>query len=332
MKCSLTNELLSNTMSVVIFFSAFIISLLPTPYPLPPVFAEDPKIVAQVNGAAITEVDLEGAIDTYVPPGGFHGGIGSDKRKEFREPALNMLVDNELLFQEAKKKGVTVEEERIDAIVAETEKRYKNKKTFEAALETAGLTRKDFEKMVERNETIKNILKAETEEKARYTEKELEGYYAVNRGRFVRPEGFRIRHMLIQSLATVSDKEKRELREKAEGLLKRVKAGEDFADLAYKHSEDAFRVKGGDLGWVHKGRLEPALEEAVFKMQVGEAVMVETVYGFHIIRLEEKKPSEQLSFEDVKSSLKKDLEAKRSKELKEALLKRLREKAKIEMY
>lgn len=287
-------------------------------------------VVAKVNGVAITEADLEYAMDTYVPPGTFHGGMGK-KREQFRQPALDLLIERELLYQEAVRRGLKVSDKDVDKALGEVRKQFKDKKAFERALKESGLTLSEYRKVLRRNELIQMLLKTEVDSKATYTDKALEEYYDANKERFVRPEGFKVRHILITVPPAAGEKEKEEIRNKAAALLERVKKGEDFADLAQKYSEDPYRVKGGDLGWVHEGRLDPALEEAVKKLKPGESVLVETVHGCHIVMLEEKKSPEQKSFSEVKEALRKELEAKRRQDLKEALVKDLKEKAKIEI-
>lgn len=306
-------------------------TLLLTPYSLS--YAEQQKIVARVNGAPITEEELEGAIDTYIPPGAFHGNIGGQKREEYIKPALEQLIEKELLFQEAKVRGMAVNDRDIDKIVKDAEKRFEDKKGFDRALKASGLTLNEYREILKKDELIKKILKVEIEEKSRYSDKELEEYYNTNKSKFFRPEGFRIRHIFLKISPTALEKEKKEIKEKAKGLVKKAKAGEDFSGLAYKYSEEPYRVKGGDLGWVHKGRLEPAIEEAALKLKIGEVSgLIETISGYHIVKLEDKRPAEQLNFSDVKDSLRKELESKRYKEIKEIFMKKLEGKAKIEIY
>lgn len=291
------------------------------------------KPVAMVNGTPITEAELEKAIDTYIPSGAYHGSVGIDKRGEYRERALNLLIENELLYQDAKAQELTVDKKDVERIVEETKKRYKGEKDFEKALKSAGLTLDEFRKTVKRNELIKKLVKEKIEETTKYSDKELEDYYNANKGKFLRPEGFRVKHILIKVPPTATEEERKEIKNRATDILRKAKAGEDFSELASKYSEDAYRVKGGDLGWVHQGRLEKPIEEAVLKLKVGEiSGLIETIFGYHIIKLEEKKLEEQLGFSEVRDSLKRELEPKRYNEVREKFLKTLKDKAKIEIY
>ncbi len=145
------------------------------------------------------------------------------------------------------------------------------------------------------------FLKSETS-KITVTEDEIKGYYKINQDAFKIPEMVRARHILINSSKSASDEEKKKAREKAEGLLKRVKAGEDFAKLASEFSDDkGSKEKGGDLGFFARGRMIPEFEKTAFSLKPGETSgIIETKYGFHIMKVEERKEAGIEPFETVK--------------------------------
>jgi len=124
---------------------------------------------------------------------------------------------------------------------------------------------------------------------------------------------------------------KEEAKAKAEELLARIKKGEDFASVASENSDDSYRDKGGDLGYVQRGRIMPELEETAFKTAAGEIMgPVETKEGFYIIKVEDHKQEKQLSFDEAKDNIKKELEMKKKDERTKEWLSALRAKAKIE--
>lgn len=137
------------------------------------------------------------------------------------------------------------------------------------------------------------------------TEKDMEAYYKVNKDAFKTPELVSARHILIKAYQTASAEEKAKAREKAETLLKRIKAGEDFVKLAEEFSDDAgSKAKGGDLGFSARGRLVPAFEQAAFSLKPGElSGIVETDFGYHIIRVDERKESVHEPFDKVKDKV-----------------------------
>jgi parvulin-like peptidyl-prolyl isomerase len=155
---------------------------------------------------------------------------------------------------------------------------------------------------------------------AQLSEKDVKEYYEKNPSKFKQPDSVKLR------LITATDEKK------AQEILTKVKAGEDFGDIAYKMSEDPYRVKSGDIGYMHKGMMLPEIEEAAFKLKVGEVSdLIKVENAWFIIKLEDKKPEHMVSFEEIKDQLKKELEKNREQEIKEKWIADLRAKAKIEI-
>ncbi len=290
-------------------------------------------IAAGVNGISISENEVQLAVDTIIPQGMFHKAITNEKREQFRKLAIDYVIERELLFQEGKRLGIDVKKSEIKTVFEKEATSFKKKKDFYAALEKYGLNEDNYKEIIKKEILMKKVLEQEVEEKIVIVDADLEKYYNENKSKFLKPEGMRIREILISFAPNATASEKEERRKKAETLLQRLKAGEDFAALAYDNSDDDYRVKGGDLGIVHKGRLLPELEDAALKMEIGRiSGLIETIYGYHIIKLEAKEPARQLSFSDIKESLKKERRSRVYDEKRDELMRRLREKAKIEVY
>lgn len=294
--------------------------------------ASQDKTVAVVNGVNLMESQLQRVIEELLPRTFFHQSVTPEKRAELRKKALEELIRRELYYQEAKRLNIKAEKKEIKEGLETIKKRFRSKGQYKDALKQAGITEEDLKKDIERNILIRKFYQQEVLDKAKVTEEYLKEYYEKHREDFKRPEAVHIRHILIKVEPSASIEEKREKKKLAEDLLKRARAGEDFGELAYNYSADDWRVKGGDLGLIHRGRLLPELEEAAFKLKPGEiSELIETIYGYHIIKLEEKVPPTQLSFEEIKDKIRKEIEEKRKKELEENLLKGLKERAMIEI-
>lgn len=140
-------------------------------------------------------------------------------------------------------------------------------------------------------------------------EKDIKQYYEMHKNEFQVPEMIRARHILVKFDNNASDGERKKAREKAEGLLKRIKDGEDFAKIASESSDDpGSKGKGGDLGFFTKGKMVPEFEKAAFSLKPGEvSQIVESPYGFHIIRVEEKKDNDFEPYEAVKEKIREKL-------------------------
>lgn len=141
--------------------------------------------------------------------------------------------------------------------------------------------------------------------KINITEEDMKLYYKIHSDEFRTLETVRARHILIVYDKAGSEDLKKKAKEKAEALLKRVKAGDDFAKLASEYSDDPdSKTKGGDMGFFSKGRMIPDFEKAAFSLKPGEVSdVVETQAGFHIIKLEGKKESVLEPYESVKDKV-----------------------------
>jgi parvulin-like peptidyl-prolyl isomerase len=144
---------------------------------------------------------------------------------------------------------------------------------------------------------------------ATLTEADLKEYYARNRQSLSVPEQVRARHILFKVDPAASQDEKNKTLDRARDVLKRLQAGEDFAGLAAAHSDDRESgAKGGDLGYFTAGRMVPEFEDAAFYTNPGEiSDIVETKYGFHIIKVEDLIEARERSFEEMKDYIKEKL-------------------------
>ncbi len=138
-------------------------------------------------------------------------------------------------------------------------------------------------------------------------DEELKRYYDQNLDQFRSQERIKARHILVKT-DQKSEAEVAALRKKAEDLLKQLKAGGDFADLAKKNSDDTgSAVRGGDLDWVGRGQFVPEFEKAAFELQPNQiSDIIKTTYGFHIIQLQGKEAARLRPFEEVKDQIMKD--------------------------
>ncbi len=132
------------------------------------------------------------------------------------------------------------------------------------------------------------------------TEQDARRYYADNEQQFSTPEQVKARHILFK---TGEGKNDEEVKKRAEDVLAKAKAGADFAELAKKYSEDDSNAKnGGDLGFFGRGAMVKEFEDTAFAMQPGQiSDLVKTQFGYHIIKVEEKKPAEVRPFDQVKA-------------------------------
>ena len=149
------------------------------------------------------------------------------------------------------------------------------------------------------------LIKEEVLDKITVTEEEARKYFEAHRDQFKVPERARFRQILIKSDKSASDETKRKAKERAEEVLRKLKTGEDFSKLAMEYSDDpSSKAKGGDLGFIEKGRTIKVFDEAAFKLNPGEySGIVETAYGFHLIKMEDRIKGTPQPFESVKEKV-----------------------------
>ncbi len=296
-------------------FSSFVMIIL---FCLPS-YAED-IIVAKVNGTVLTQKNLDTELDRLIPQITFHRNVSPEKRKYYYGKALEEIITKELQYQDALAREMKPDKAKVEAQIERFKKRFKTKEAYKAALDKEGLTEDQLRAGIEKEMLIQSAIAKTVNEPAQMREAELKEYYEKNASKFKQPEAMRLR--------LISTKDEKKVRD----ILAKLKDGDDFGELAYNMSEDDYRVKSGDIGYVHKGRMLPEIEDAASKLKVGElSEPIKADNRWYLVKVEDRKPEHQMSFEEVKGKLKKELEAERAAELKKKWIEGLKAKAKIEV-
>lgn len=289
------------------------------------------KVVATVNGAKLTEAELYQEINIIMPMNqDFHGKTSEEKMNKIKADAMKNLVDLELRAQDAEAKGIKIPAADFDVEYNKMVAKFKTKKALKTAYQDSGFTDKSFKRMIERKLLADKIRLAEVDGAVTVSPEKVKNHYTANVAKYSKPEEFRASHIMVKVDPSLSSEEKLALKTKAENLLKRIKAGEKFEEIAINESDDLSKIKGGDLGYFHAGQTQPEFDEALLKLKVGEiSDVVETLYGFHIIRLAERRAPRVIPFDEIQDRIKKDLVNAEKKQLLENWMDRLYKKAKI---
>ncbi|WP_457627707.1 peptidylprolyl isomerase [Persephonella sp.] len=288
------------------------------------------KVVAEVGDVKITEMDVQRYMKVLLPMNYYHRTVTDEKLKELRKKALKALIDRELLYYEAKKKGIKIPEKEIDRLMDELAKRYKSREKLEELVKQTGITLEEFREELKKRLMIDKLLKEYVQ--VNLTEKDLKEYYEKNKYKFKEPESLKVRYIYIKVDPT-KPKGRQIARERAEKAYKEIQEGKDFGDVAYKYSDDLSRIKGGELGYVHKGRFEKKIEEEIYKLKPGEVSgIIETELGFHIVKVEDKRPERIVPFDKIKEKLRKELTEKLQQEKYEKLLEDAKKDVKVVIY
>jgi parvulin-like peptidyl-prolyl isomerase len=196
------------------------------------------------------------------------------------------------------------------------------------------LSESDVRTGVERYLLVKRLTETAVAAKVTVTDASMRAYYDANPSRFVIPEQVHYRQILIAVAPSGSRAEWEAARQRAAGLAKEARAGKSFAELAKSQSDDPkSRESGGDMGWVHRGRLEHDEDAAIFALAPGGVSdPVRTLYGYAIFRADEKQPSKALSWDQVnKARLADELRRAETDRVRAQWLADLRQRAKVDV-
>lgn len=285
-----------------------------------PAAAADDVPVARVNDTVLTVRDLEEAIDALIPRSTYHRSVKPEKRGEFRDQALDNLIVKELQYQDALTRELRPDKKQVKERFKRIRDKFASKQEFREALKQSGITEDQLMDKIRKEVLVDQVIARTVEEPARVSNAALKEYYEKNKDKFVQPESVRLRVISTKDAA------------KAKQAAAAVGSGQDFGVVAAATSEDMYRVKGGDIGYIHRGRVLPEIEKLAFGLKVGETGgPVKAGDLWYVVKVDERKPETQLTFDQVSGRLRKDLERKRSDELREQWIANLRAKAKIEI-
>jgi len=267
-----------------------------------------PGDAVSINGETISYQRFQGFYIEYRNSKGVAVGARGDQFElltRLRNEAMNLLIEQVLVAQAAAAAGVTADPQMVDAAYDELRSVFDSEQAFQMKLEGDGFTPESLRIHLGRMMAAQQYLNAIREEAADISDADLEQYYDDNRDRLTLPEQVRVRHILITWKPLGKTDDRAYIRESMNPILERARAGEDFAALAREYSDDyATRQSGGDTGFFHRGQMAPEFEEAAFALQPGEiSDVVETSFGVHIIRLEERQDEELLPLDDVREQL-----------------------------
>jgi parvulin-like peptidyl-prolyl isomerase len=307
-----------------------------TPAPSAPPMKLAGKAVARVNGAVLTDRDLTREMFAIFPYARQHsGGFPKTLEPEIRQGAMKMIIFEELVYQEAQRRNLTVTPTRLARAEADFRKQYSDD-DFQRLLKSDFKgSRQVFREKIQRSLLIQDLLKSEVQTKSAVSETELKAYYDKNPHQFERPETFAIQSISILPPGNASPEVLKDAGKKAEDIYRQAKATksyEEFGLLAEKVSDDDYRVNMGDHKTVDKSKLPPQIVTAAEKMKPGEVselIVVGNNYTF--FRLNGHNPAGKVNLQEVKQQLRADLQKQKSERLRTSLDQRLRKGAKIEV-
>ncbi|MGB9080244.1 MAG: peptidylprolyl isomerase [Desulfuromonadaceae bacterium] len=284
--------------------------------------------VVRVNGYTVDALELRRAKKVLLRG----QTVPAEQQAALDRQAVEQLISAELLYQAAAKLEIKDLDKQIDAKVAQGKARFKDEQEFKNAIKDLEMNEKDLREYTRRDLLISRFVETAFVPKAAVSETEIRAFYDKNPDKFKRDEAVKASHILIGADSTASADDRKKAREKAEKLRKELAGGADFAALAKGNSTCPSSQQGGDLGFFGKGQMVPSFEKAAFALKPGEiSDVVETQFGYHIIKLTDRKPAETIGFNDVKAKIEEFLKGQKVNEAIQKYLEETRKTAKIEI-
>jgi len=263
---------------------------------------------ATVNGVVLQRWEVERELAGLITGGTFHRQVSEERRAELERQALDLLVLKEVKLQWVERTGLEVNPARAEEALAQVWARFGNQQAYEAALREKGIEEADFRRAFVRDAAAAAADASVKTAVSAPSVASVDSYFASHRDEYQRPESRRVVHMLFPVSPTAPAEEWEQAEFRAQRLALQVRGGEvallDAVNDSIESLSPKFRDQVGDLGFVHRGSLQPEIDREVFAADIG-AVRgpIRTLFGFHLIQVLEVRAPEQLSLDQVREAV-----------------------------
>ena len=253
-------------------------------------------------------------------------------RDEIIGTSLQRIVDSRLLAQEARRRGIEPDGARVELEMAQIEEQAGGRAGLESFLARLGGTYDQLLESVSETVLVEKFVATQIEPQVSVTAENVEAFYNANPEMFLRPDMVRARHILIRLMPTSTTQDKKSARTRAQAAHQRVVDGEDFALVAGEVSEGREASRGGDMGFFAQDAMMPELTNVAFALEIGQVSdIIETQFGFHILKLVERRPASKMSFSEAKGPVEQLLKDNQAAEKLSVLLSELKVGADVVM-
>lgn len=301
------------------------------PAAVKPVPAQLPDVIARVNGTNIERGEFERAVRSLEAQAG--GPVPAEQRDTVYRQMVDQLVGMKLLAQEAVAKKVALPETEVDGKLSEVKGQFPSEQAFTAALAERQMTPDKLKAEIRQQMQAMKLVETEIVPTVSVSDADLSDFYSKNPDKFQEPEAVHVAHILIRTPENADEAAKKKAKTEADSVLGQLKKGGDFAALAKQHSQDpGSAANGGDLNFVAKGQTVPQFEQAAFGLKPGQlSGVVETPFGYHIIKSIAHRDARTVPLQEVKPQLEQFLKQQRIQEKTAAYVEKLKAKAKVEI-
>ncbi|MGI6458391.1 MAG: peptidylprolyl isomerase [bacterium] len=292
------------------------------------------NIVAKVNGKNITEQEVDEAIDRLIQssPQQLPPMLIPQIKAQLFQQGLDQLIAITLLKEVAEQKKITVDQQEIDEQLklmqgAATDEEFQQK------LEQAGLSKQELQDAILERMLMNEVIEAEVHIQEP-TEEAIQNFYEERKDQMAQPEQVEASHILLKTETGMSAEEKAKVKARLEDIRKQITSNKiTFEDAAQKYSDDGSKVQGGELGSFGRGEMVPPFEEAAFSLEEGKiSDIVETQFGYHIIKVTDHKEAHTMTFDEVKEDIKQFLTQQNLAQAAQTYVDQLKEKADIQTF
>ncbi len=273
-------------------------------------------LIAEVNNIGISYQQWQNAFTNFISryDNQTLSSMTDQSLAFIKNNITDQLINSILLYQYAQDNAVDIPETDINSEIEKVKGNFESEEEFNEALKRSNLTLNQLKEDINRQLMIEEAINREYE-KIEVTEEEIAKYYEENKDSFFQPESVKASHILVEN------------KDEAELILNQLNDGiADFDKLAREKSICPSSEQGGDLGYFSRGQMVEEFEKVAFSLEIGEiSDIVETEFGFHIIKCEDIREEHQQTFEEAKANIENRLKSQKQNETIQTLLTTLRD-------
>ena len=287
-----------------------------------------------INGENISRDKLQAQVDHMINQRGLNsGGITQPAVfKQIQQEVVDQLIVQELLWQEAKRRNFIVEDEFVDTRLQEMKSGFDTEQAFQFKIQAGGFTEETYREDIRQQVSVQRMISEGIAPGISISDEEVEIFYEANMDQMQRPVAVHARHILIKP-ESAKPEAQQVAKDEASEILAEIRAGADFVKLATERSQAPSAPQGGDLGYFGPGQMVEPFEKAAFVLQPGETSdVVHTQFGYHIIKVEDRRDSETLPVEAVADKIMAYLTQQKLQTEVETLVATLRQWGNVEIF
>lgn len=260
---------------------------------------------AIVNGSIIPVKTYNGQVQAIIQQYTNQGvNFQEAQLAELKIKVLDNLIDQELLYQDAVLKGLAISNEAVQTQLEAVKGQFPDEATYINVLASQGMTEEEVKADISRSLLVEDYITSKFGPLITIDDSDSMKFYQENSQYFLQPEQVRASHILIKVEPDTEESVKKDALERINVIKTRLNGGEEFSELARTLSEGPSNVNGGDLGAFGRGQMVKSFEDAAFGMKVGDiSDVVETQFGYHLIKLTAKTAQTSVPFEEVKGQI-----------------------------